>query len=92
MGECICAGTSSQNDTWDGHSDYCPVYMQGRIKELEEREDINDIVQRNQAAGIIKLREALHYITENAVVDGSHETARVAQQALLEKNDDQADS
>ena len=31
MSDCRCSGTGK----WDGHSDYCPVYMQGRIAELE---------------------------------------------------------
>jgi hypothetical protein len=34
MSECICSGV--WQDNWDYHSDYCPVYMRGRIAELEE--------------------------------------------------------
>lgn len=45
MSDCRCSGTPGQNDTWDYHSAYCPVYMQGKIAELE--------IQLKQVAGII---------------------------------------
>ena len=39
MSDCRCSGTPSQNDTWDYHSDYCPVFMQGQINALEQERD-----------------------------------------------------
>ena len=46
MSDCRCSGTPGQNDTWDYHSDYCPVFMQGQINALEqERDKLRDRVQ-----------------------------------------------
>ncbi len=36
MSECICSAGVDYD--WDWHSDNCPVYMRGRIAELESRE------------------------------------------------------
>ena len=66
MSDCRCSGAPGQNDTWDYHSDYCPVYMQGRIVELEADrskawETCQKAVERGMAleAELAKLREEL---------------------------------
>ena len=54
MSECICSAATIKD--WSAHSEYCPVYMMGRIAELEAQLADRDMLYE---AGITAAREQL---------------------------------
>jgi len=54
VSSCTCSGHNRKN--WDDHSDYCYVYMQGFIMQLEEKIQ----TQRENIARSIKVNTGQH--------------------------------